>query len=279
MKVKEIMTKDVIYTEVPGSVSEALELIIKHNISGLPVVKKGTKKLVGIVTKDDFSKNPEENQLALLMTKDVVTIEPEADIEAAIKIFLENKFRRLPVIQDGELVGILTVSDIVWKYIALGNFQKKIEKYMQTNLVAIWEGTPLKVAHEIMRLSGDRALPVLDDEGKLIGIIADTDLLKELEMTESTEKSELSGGTEGDRWGWDSKNVIYITKKKLELPNKSVKEVMVRKVITATKHNTLSDVAKKMARARIEQVPVVDAEGNIIGMIKDIDLLHAVLGE
>jgi len=51
MKVKDIMTKDVIYAEVPGTSASALELILKHNVSGLPVVKKGTKQLVGVVTR------------------------------------------------------------------------------------------------------------------------------------------------------------------------------------------------------------------------------------
>jgi len=277
MKVKDIMTKDVIYAEVPGTSASALELILKHNVSGLPVVKKGTKQLVGVVTRDDFNRKPEEGQLALLMTRNVVTISPDADIKEAIEIFLREEFKRLPVVEDGELVGILTISDIIWKYIATRKFDESIEKYMRTSLAAIWEGTPLKVSLEIMRLSNSRALPVLNDEGKLVGIVADTDLLKELEITESTEKSELFGGTEGDKWGWDSKNVIYITKKKLELPDKPVKEVMVKKVITATKKTSVSEVAKKMARARIEQVPVVDAEGNIIGIIRDVDLLKVLV--
>ncbi|RLG58391.1 MAG: inosine-5-monophosphate dehydrogenase, partial [Candidatus Hydrothermarchaeota archaeon] len=245
MKVKDIMTKDVIYAEVPGTSASALELILKHNVSGLPVVKKGTKQLVGVVTRDDFNRKPEEGQLALLMTRNVVTISPDADIKEAIEIFLREEFKRLPVVEDGELVGILTISDIIWKYIATRKFDESIEKYMRTSLAAIWEGTPLKVSLEIMRLSNSRALPVLNDEGKLVGIVADTDLLKELEITESTEKSELFGGTEGDKWGWDSKNVIYITKKKLELPDKPVKEVMVKKVITATKKTSVSEVAKK----------------------------------
>jgi CBS domain-containing protein len=276
VKVKDIMTENVVYAEVPGNSSEALELLLKHNISGIPVVKRGTKELMGIVTRSDFARNPEEGQLALLMTREVHTTTPEEDIKNVARAFLEKNFRRMPVVTDSHLVGIVTVSDIVWRAIAKMNISEPVEKYMESKITTVWEETPLKVAYEIMRLSGERALPVLDNEGKMSGIIGDTDLLKVFEITESTHKSELSGGTEGDRWGWDSKNVIYITKKRLELPDKRVKDVMVKDVVTVTKRTSVSECAKRMAKKRIEQIPVINAEGDLIGMVKDISLLKAM---
>jgi len=276
VKVKDIMTENVVYAEVPGNSSEALELLLKHNISGIPVVKRGTKEVVGIVTRSDFARNPEEGQLALLMTREVHTTTPEEDIKNVARAFLEKNFRRMPVVTNSHLVGIVTVSDIVWRAIARMNISEPVEKYMESKVTTVWEETPLKVAYEIMRLSGERALPVLDDDGSMVGIIGDTDLLKVFEITESTHKSELSGGTEGDRWGWDSKNVIYITKKRLELPDKPVKEVMVRDVVTVTKRTSVSECAKRMAKKRIEQIPVINAEGDLIGMVKDISLLKAM---
>ncbi|MFH1773734.1 MAG: CBS domain-containing protein [Methanobacteriota archaeon] len=276
MKIKEIMTGDVVYAEVPGSTAEALDLVIKKNLSGVPVVKRGTKELIGIVTRNDFSRRPEETQLALLMTRDVVAVTPETDIKEAAKIFLEKGFRRLPVVKNSELLGIVTVSDIIWRAVSRVQTEEAIEKYTSENITAIWEGTPLKVAYELMRLSGARALPVLNSEGKLCGVVADTDLLKVAQVTESTLKSEMSPGSEGDRWSWDSKNVIYITKKRLELPEMAVRDVMVRNVVTATKKTPVSECAKKMAKMKVEQVPIIDAEGNMIGMIRDVDLLKAI---
>ncbi len=277
MKVSDIMTREVICAEVPGTTREALDLIIKYNISGLPVVKRGTRELVGIVTKSDFARKPEENQLALLMTKKVVTINPEADIKEAAKIFLEKGFRRLPVVDDGNIVGIISVSDVVWKGLPRLNINDPVEKFMEEKVITLWQDTPLKVAHKIMRLSKERALLVLDNEGKLVGIVEDIDLLKVIDVREYTEKSESSSSTEGDKWGWDSKNVIYITKRTLELPDKKVKDVMVTNVITALRSTSVSEVAKRMAMAKINQVPIIDAEGEIIGIVKDIDLLKAIV--
>lgn len=147
---------------------------------------------------------------------------------------------------------------------------------MMKSFTSVWKDTPLKVAFEIMRLSGSRALLVLDSNAKLYGVLTDTDLLKVAQLTESTNKSEMSGGTEGDSWGWDSKNIIYITKRSLEVPDKTVADVATENAITATKGTKVSDCARKMASARIELVPVIDAEGNIIGVARDIDMLRAL---
>jgi CBS domain-containing protein len=276
MKVKDIMTTDVVYAEVPGSTTEALELVVKKNVSGLPIVKRGTKELIGIVTREDFARHPEESQLALLMTRDVVTLPIDTDIKYAARIFLEKGFRRLPVVKNGELVGIVTVGDIVWRAISRMKIKESIEGYMIENITAIWEDTPLKITYEILKLSGLRALPVLNSDVKLVGIIGDTDLLKVVQLTESTKKSEMSGAIEGEKWGWDSRNVLYITKKKLEVPDLTTKEVMVRSVVTATKKTSVSECAKKMSKARIEQVPVINAEGDIIGLVRDVDLLRVL---
>ncbi|RMF90024.1 MAG: CBS domain-containing protein [Methanobacteriota archaeon] len=277
MKVKDIMTTEVICAEVPGKSEEALSLILKHNVTGLPVIKKGTKELMGIVSKTDFARNPDEGQLALLMTRDVITTTPETDVSEAVKRLLVAGIKRMPVVDgDNNLVGIVTSEDLVWKAVSRLDSDEKVVSYMMKSFTAVWMDTPLKVASEIMRLSGSRALLVLDSNAKLYGVLTDTDLLKVAQLTESTKKSEMSGGTEGDSWGWDSKNIIYITKKRLEVPDKTVADIISEKVVTATKGTTIGECAKKMAAARVELVPVIDAEGNIVGVVRDVDLLRAL---
>ena len=277
MKVKDIMTKKVICAEVPGRSEEALNLIIKHNITGLPVIKKGSKELMGIVSKTDFSKNPDEGQLALLMTKNAITTSPDVDVKEATKTLLVAGVKRLPVVDDkNHIVGILTSEDLVWKAVPKLTTDEKVMNYMMKSFTAVWKDTPLKVAFEIMRLSGSRALLVLDTNAKLYSVLTDADFLKVAQLTESTKKSEMSGGTEGDSWGWDSKNIIYITKRKLEVPDNVVADVVTEQAITATKNTKVSDCAKKMASARIELVPLIDAEGNIVGVVRDVDLLRSL---
>jgi CBS domain-containing protein len=276
MKISDVMTKDVVYAEVPGDSSGALELILEKNVSGMPVVKRGTSEIVGVVTRNDFSRRPSETQLGLLMTKGVTTIAPDADIKEAVKLFLSKNFRRLPVVDDG-LAGVVTISDLVWK--AIGNLDTKdtVGKYMKDNISVIWEETPANIAFELMRLSGTRALPVLDSDIKLVGMLGDVDVLKISQRVESTKKTETSGGTEGDQWGWDSKDVIYITKNRLEIPGIPVKDIMVKKMVTATKKTPITKCAKMMAKAKVEQVPIVDTKGKIIGIVRDKDLIRALV--
>ena len=277
MLVKDVMTTDVICSEVPGRSEDALNLIIKHNVTGLPVIKKGGKELVGIISKTDFARNPDEGQLALLMTKNVITTKADVDVREAVKTLLVAGIKRLPVVdEDNNIVGIVTSEDLVWKAVSQLDTDEKVVNYMMKSFTAVWKDTPLKVASEIMRLSDSRALLVLDSNAKLYGVLTDTDLLKVAQLTESTRKSEMSGGTEGDSWGWDSKNIIYITKRKLEIPDKTVADVIPEKVITATKGTSIGECARKMSAARIELVPVIDGEGDIVGIVRDVDLLRAL---
>ena len=66
MKVEEVMSRELIVGYVPGSVKSALELLAKHNVSGMPILKKDTKKVVGVLTRTDIFKNADEEQLALI---------------------------------------------------------------------------------------------------------------------------------------------------------------------------------------------------------------------
>ncbi len=276
MKISDVMTKEIVYAEVPGDAQEALDLMLKKNVSGLPVVKSGSQEIVGVLTRNDFSRRPDETQLAMLMTRNVTSITPDTDIKSVVKIFLKKDFRRLPVVDD-KLVGIVTISDLVWKAVSQINSKDTIEKYMKHDINVLWEETPARIAFEIMGFSGARALPILNSDLKLVGMLGDVDILRVAQRTESTKKSESSGGTEGDKWGWDSKNVIYITKKKLEIPKIPIKELMVKNLVTATKKTVVSKCAQRMAKSKVEQIPIVDTEGKIVGILKDKDLIRALI--
>ena len=85
MKVEEVMSTDLIVGYVPGTVKSALNLLAKHNVSGMPILKKDTKKVVGILTRTDIFKNADEEQLALIMSKEVHSVTNDQDIKDAAK--------------------------------------------------------------------------------------------------------------------------------------------------------------------------------------------------
>ena len=56
MKVEEVMSKELIVGYVPGTIRDALKILAEHNVSGMPVLKKDTRKVVGVVTRSDIFK-------------------------------------------------------------------------------------------------------------------------------------------------------------------------------------------------------------------------------
>jgi CBS domain-containing protein len=274
--VKDVMTKEIKWAELPGTRAEALELLRKLNASAIPVVKRGTDELVGMVTLRRLFEKPDEDQLAMLVDRDVPRIKPNDTLKEAAEQMLKIFVRRLPVLDNGKLVGMITVRDIVYRAIAEMNIEEPVEKYMRPHILTIWEGTPLKAAVEIIDLAGFRGLPVINEKGSLVGIIDDFDIAKISEVEVDSKMSQMAGRSEGDSWTWDSEARVYITKRKLKIPDKLVKDVMTKELITVTKKTGVSKVAQLMKQYKVEQAPVTTADGQLAGLVRDIDLLRAL---
>lgn len=277
-KVQEVMTANATSIEVPGRRKDAIDLMVSHELTWLPVVKKGTKQLVGVVSRSDLMSKPDEDQLALLMKRDPVTVSSHDDIEHAVELIMDNNITRLPVTSSKmELIGTLTVTDIVHKVIIEIDKTKIIKPYVERTLICVWEGTPLPVAYRIMKLSNNKALPVLDDEGELVGIISEADFLSVSEEIHEERVAKTTADSEGTDWDWDTSDRIIIAKKKLRIPNKPVRDVMIKDVETTVEQASVAECALKMKRFAIDQLPVVDAKGSLVGMVRDVDLLRSLV--
>lgn len=274
MKIKDIVTSEVTCVEVPSTRNDVLALIEKTGHFGFPVVKKGTKQLVGVVTKRDLLKNADENQTALLMTRSPITVEMEDDVKKAITIAIEKNIRRLPVVQGEVVLGIVTVADIIHKALGRLDVNDPVKPYVKRVLPAMWEKTPLKVAYELMRLADARSMPVINDEGKLSGMVTDEDLIKFGDVSFKDRPADIKASSESD-WDWDSVAVLMIGKGELTFPNSTVGEVMTKEVVSVTELTPLSECARRMRKNNLDQLPVLSAHGNLIGMVYDIVLLTA----
>jgi predicted transcriptional regulator len=133
------MVRDVAYVDVPGSRDEVLKTLQKSRVSGVPVVKKGC--VVGMITRSDLLKNREEDQIALLMTRNPVVVGPGATVIEASKLLVEHGIRRLPVVEDGKLVGMVTIADIIEVVSEMG-INEKIDELFQRRVVVLWSETP-----------------------------------------------------------------------------------------------------------------------------------------
>ena len=115
--VKDIMTKDVVSIELNNNVFEAAELMSSSQL-GCLVIMDG-KLPVGIVTERDIvrrvcaKKLPGETKVSEIMSKSLITIDPDASLKEAARVMSSNKIRRLPVLKQNMLVGIVVASDFV----------------------------------------------------------------------------------------------------------------------------------------------------------------------
>lgn len=276
MKVKDVMTKDVQAVTVPGDRDDAVDIIKELEVSALPVVNKDSGEFVGIVRLRDLFENPDENQLGMLVNREVNTITSNQSLEEATRIMLGDNVRRLAVVEEGNLEGIVTVQDILYEAIAGRVEEKQVSDCMQDSVTTLWSSTPLKVALEIINLSGERALPVLDDEGKLVGMIGDEDIVAESEVKTEEKKEMMRGRSETETWAWDSEDRIYITKRVLEPSGKTVAEAMTTDLITVTKRTLVGKCADLMKKNNLNQLPVLSGS-KLIGMVADEDLLKALV--
>lgn len=278
MKVKRAMSKNVVSVSVPGNREKALSLMRQENRSVLPVIKEGTNKLVGLLARSDLIGNPDEDQIAMLMSRDLVTVSPDDDIEEAARRMIDNQVRRVPVVNDDEeLVGIITSFDLVSQALANLDISSPVEDYMITTVPTTWTGTPLNVAFETMNQFGLKSVLALNDQAKLAGILTETDFIAESEIKSHRSEHSSTVGTEGDKWSWDSTSVLYIEKNLLIFADKLVKDVAVDKVETANTKTKVTDCAKKMKSLHIEQIPVTGVDGELVGLVRASDLIKALI--
>lgn len=118
MLVKDIMEESVHTISPDFSVKKAAEAMSKRKIGSLIVVSE--TKLEGIITERDImskvvsiGKDPSTVKVKEIMTKDVIFIEPDSDIDEAAETMTKNEIKKLPVIYQNRLIGIVTAMDIV----------------------------------------------------------------------------------------------------------------------------------------------------------------------
>lgn len=278
-KVEEMMVRNVAYATLPGSRDEVLEILKNKHISGVPVVKNNG--LVGIVTRTDLLKNTDEEQLAILMTRDPITISPEQSMVEASRIILNTGVRRLPVVIDNTLVGIITLTDIIGA-IANFNIMQPIQELMNGKTVIIWDATPVSMVGMIMEMAEVKAAPVVNLAEEVQGVICDKDLINMSVIEDYTEHSDMSAGSDEDEWTWESMRdtmSLYYSVSRIRLPDSPVSEAIKLKgnPVTIVPSTTVSDAARKMKRNNINQISVLSANNKLKGMIYDFDLLKALV--
>lgn len=119
--VREVMATGLLTLKKDMTILHAITLLLKNRVSGAPVVDENTK-LVGIISEKDclkvfvneaFFSEGSGGLVEDYMSRDVKTIDPDDDVFTAAELFMNNSFRRLPVVDEGNLVGQLSRRDVL----------------------------------------------------------------------------------------------------------------------------------------------------------------------
>ena len=123
------------------------------------------------------------------MTRDVVTITPDTTLPEAHELMRESRIRRLPVLKDGRVVGIVTRGDVrgaspsqatslsIWEVNYLLS-RLKIKEIMTRDPLSISESATIGEAAKVMHDNSISGLPVVDDKGQLVGLITESDIFR-----------------------------------------------------------------------------------------------------
>lgn len=193
--VKQIMTKEVVAIKTHAKISDAIELMKESNVGGLPVVDQ-QNRVRAIITERDianiFANKISGAKVSQIMSTNIVTAMPKTTIFEAEKSMISQGFRRLPIVSDGKLLGIITAMDII-RFFGSG---KVFENLRSGTIIQVLNTPALEIATKevatiephadvgqaakIMREKNIGAIPVVENE-RLIGIVTERDFLRLIE--------------------------------------------------------------------------------------------------
>ena len=191
--VETIMSKKAVSIRTTGRIGQATNLMIKRGVGGIPVVDR-KKRVWAIVTERDllhlFSKKLTGKKIAETMSKDVAAVSPDTTLKVASRKMIREGFRRLPILKNEKLTGIITVRDIV-RFFGTGEVYRSLKsgaigpvldtlvhRIGSRGLVTVAADLDIAEAARLMIRRGVGALPVLDEKKRIVGIITERDLLK-----------------------------------------------------------------------------------------------------
>ena len=115
--IRDVMTSGPASSEPTATVVDAARIMAQEDVGPVPVVEGG--RVVGMVTDRDIvvrviaeGRDPNSTTIGEIASGDVVTVEPDTDLDEALTLMSSRQVRRLPVVENGELVGIVAQADV-----------------------------------------------------------------------------------------------------------------------------------------------------------------------
>jgi CBS domain-containing protein len=309
VKVSEVMRREVATVRPDSPITEVIELLLDKDFTAVPVTDE-QGKVVGMVSDNDLltrggmdvtlslkrATDPEfvrelhqsledpKRKVSEVMTREVVTTSPDAVLGRAAKLMVEKHLKRLPVVnQEGKLVGILGRLDILNTIVAVHlpewhpeahpvGQQATVSDVMTPEVPTVHESATVEEIFELLVSSAHKRVVVVDDQRRVVGIIADSDLISRVS------RESWPGVIELLRARIPIARISGEARRHLQkLRAKSVKELMTREVITVHEKMPVASALALSAEKRAKRLPVVDDDGKLLGIVGRTEMMRALL--
>jgi len=257
MKVKEIMTKDVITVDKDVNLKHVLNLMKKHEVTKIPVVEE--KKLIGMITDNIIAYKlgsirkrgvPASRLYASSVTdKNIECIHPDEDVKTILKKVGKPGPTMLCVLENNNLVGVITKADLL----PLVDSKKQVREIMKRELHTVSPDDRVIHARRIMIDLDIARLPVVD-QGKLVGMISDNEIVFALANV---------------------KKSFPLGKQKHRLDELLVEDVMKTPALWTKPNMAIADAASIMIKKNVGALPLIE-NGKLVGIVSRTDLLNTI---
>jgi CBS domain-containing protein len=141
----------------------------------------------------------------------------------------------------------------------------KVAEVMRREVAAVHPDSPITEVVELLLTKDFTAVPVVDDQGKVVGMVSDNDLLMRGGMIVNLSLKKAA-----------DPDFVRALHESLENPNRKVSEVMTREVVTISPDTILGSAARTMVEKHLKRLPVVDADGKLVGILGRLDILNTI---
>ncbi len=264
MKIRELMTTNVHTIRPDEDLEVARQLMLWCGFRHLPVVDAG--RLVGIVSERDILARKAASREALesghgshaqtardAMRTPVETVGPDDDAYAAASLMSGRRIGCLPVVDATGVVGIVTTTDLLGAFGAQGIVPqpgREVGAVMTRDPMRLRPNDTVGNAIAVMLTETVRHLPVVDDEGRVVGIISDRDLRSAI----------------GDP-------MRSLSRERKAILQTLIAGVMTTPAATIREDAPLDEAVEILVERRIGALPVVDGEQKLVGMLSYVDVL------
>ena len=257
MKVKEVMTKDIITVDKDVNLRHVLTLMKKHEITKIPVIEE--KKLIGMITDNIIAYKlgsirkkgvPASRLHASSVTdKKVECISPDTEIKTILKKVGTPGPTMLCILENNKLVGVITKADLL----PLVDSKKQLKEIMKREIHTVSPDDRVIHARRVMIDQDIARLPVVDS-GKLVGMISDNEIAFALA---------------------DIKRSFPTGKQKHRLDELLVEDVMKTPALWTEPKTTVANAASIMIKKNVGALPLIK-DGKVVGIVSRTDLLNTI---